>query len=95
MELAEKQGFSLDVINYLGAAYIHGIGVPRDINKAIYYLEIAENNDDPQAPLNLGYIYQLGDGGIDVDLDKAFKYYRRHTIEKTLLALSCSHSYMN
>lgn len=77
MKKAENQGFSLDVVNYLGAAYIHGIGVPRDINKAIYYLEIAEKNDDPHAPLNLGFIYQVGDAETGIDYEKAYKYYKR------------------
>lgn len=42
----------------IGSAYYHGTGVNQDNEKAIYWLQKAENQGDPQAAFSLGWLHQ-------------------------------------
>lgn len=55
--------------------YYHGQEA-RDIDKAKYYYTLAEEYEDPIAYLNLGRMYEKGEG-FKPDLDKARQYYKK------------------
>ena len=59
----------------LGILYQNGAAVPRDLQKAREWYEIASNNGNPQATYQLGLFYSEGIGGLDKDPDQAYKYF--------------------
>ncbi len=61
--------------NNLGYAYEHGVGVPRDIQKAISWYEKAAQGGQPNAPINLGLIYSQGLDGVGKDPEKAAQWF--------------------
>ena len=60
----------------LGAAYLSGKGVARDLKQAAYWYEKAANSGDPGAQLEVGYFYQAGIG-VDRDPAQAAKWFER------------------
>lgn len=60
----------------LGAAYLTGQGVPRDMNRAAYWYEKAANSGDPGAQLEIGYLYQAGIG-VDRSSARAAQWFQR------------------
>ncbi|KAI9475833.1 MAG: hypothetical protein EXX96DRAFT_574860 [Benjaminiella poitrasii] len=59
----------------LGVCFRHGWGVPKNLETAIYYFQIASNLGDPDAQNDLGFCYAHG-LGVKKDLYFAAKYYR-------------------
>ena len=59
----------------LGDRYYYGKFVEKNMDKAIYYYNLAAEQGDPIAQGNLGRIYQNGEG-VPVDYDKALHYYK-------------------
>jgi TPR repeat protein len=45
-----------------------------DITKAMQYYEKSAKQEDEEALLMLADIYEKGEGGINVDYEKAFRY---------------------
>lgn len=65
-----------EVQNKLGECFFSGMGVPKDIKKSWYYLELALAQNNSQAMLNLGFFYRKGIG-CTRDLLMAEKLYKR------------------
>ncbi|KAI9349983.1 hypothetical protein BD770DRAFT_394813 [Pilaira anomala] len=59
----------------LGVCFRHGWGVPKNLETATYYFEVASNLGDPDAQNDLGFCYSHG-LGVKKDLYRAAKYYR-------------------
>ncbi|GAA5816584.1 hypothetical protein MFLAVUS_010114 [Mucor flavus] len=59
----------------LGVCFRHGWGVPKNLETAAYYFEVASNLGDPDAQNDLGFCYANG-LGVKKDLYCSAKYYR-------------------
>ncbi|GAA5801051.1 hypothetical protein EDC94DRAFT_614809 [Helicostylum pulchrum] len=59
----------------LGVCFRHGWGVPKNLETAAYYFEVASNLGDPDAQNDLGFCYAHG-LGVKKDLYCSAKYYR-------------------
>ncbi len=57
--------------NNMGYAYQNGIGVEPDLTQAITWYERAARGGQPNAPINLGFIYRDGGPGIAADPARA------------------------
>jgi uncharacterized protein len=72
----------------LANLYLQGLGVPRDLDKAIAWLELTAEGGDPRGPILLGILYESGGyesrGGVPRDLVKAYQWLD--------IALSLSHT---
>lgn len=76
----------------LGLMYKEGVGVDRDLDKAIAYLESAAENGNADALLQAALAHE-DDGWADLDFEKACKYYTildeaGYTIGTTCLAVN-------
>ena len=60
----------------LGVIYSYGLGVEPDINKGIDYLIKATDNVNTDAMLNLGWLYENGEFGIQ-NYNEALKWYQK------------------
>lgn len=74
-ERRAEYGFT-DLQMSLGDCYGDGKGRVQSSEKALYYYEKALANGEYQAAWRLGNNYKLGWQGFEIDLQKAFKYYR-------------------
>ncbi len=54
--------------------YLEGHGVPKDINKAIYWFSRSADHENVWAQNNMGVMYHDGTG-VPQDFNKAFQYY--------------------
>jgi len=59
----------------IGCFYLQGIGVSKDINKAIEYLNKSANQGNGEAHYNLGVIYYEGTV-VNKDLEKALNHFK-------------------
>jgi TPR repeat protein len=57
--------------NNMGYAYERGIGVEPDLDAAIDWYERAARGGQPNAPINLGFIYRDGGPGLEPDPERA------------------------
>ncbi|OJW50839.1 MAG: hypothetical protein BGO67_09985 [Alphaproteobacteria bacterium 41-28] len=62
----------------LGLNYFYGYGVPQDYKKALKYLEKAKTNgwESGEMFYALGWLYNYGQGGAQIDLAKARDYFQ-------------------
>jgi len=65
---------NLKAINYLGIHHYLGLGVEKDFQLARKYFQEAAEQGYPDAQLNLGLLYQAGNG-VKVDSLKAFMWF--------------------
>ncbi|MBF0161807.1 MAG: SEL1-like repeat protein [Magnetococcales bacterium] len=72
---AARQGDAVAQTN-LGAMYLHGVGVRRNVSKAQYWFQRAAEQDEGLAQFNLGVLAQEGQGGSRDD-QKAVHWFRR------------------
>jgi TPR repeat protein len=56
--------------------YVQGLGVEQSFKKALKWLKLADEQDDPDAPYFMGLLYETGDG-VKKDVKKAIELYRR------------------
>ncbi len=64
---------------FLGKAYLEGLGVPQNGDKAIaWYMHLLQQKESYSlyAPYALGLIYEKGKAGVTVDIDKALQFYQ-------------------
>jgi TPR repeat protein len=61
--------------NNMGYAYENGVGVEQDIHQAIAWYERAAAGGQPNAPVNLGFIYRDGRPGLDPDPAQAARWF--------------------
>lgn len=71
--VAEKTGESQYLFN-LGLMYRYGTGISRDLEKAVYYFNLAAEKLHPDALTNLGVMYLEG-VGVSKDSEKALFYH--------------------
>ena len=64
----------------MGLLYTRGIGVAKDVGKAIALFTDAVEKGNAAAANNLGYIYEHGVGGIQMNRDRAIRWYERGMI---------------
>ncbi len=64
-------------MNALGLAYMQGIGVKQEVDKAIEWLEKAGECGYSRAYQNLGTLYKYARAGVEQDFEKAFYYFRK------------------
>jgi len=83
--IGHKKGFVSHTYN-LGFAYEDGIHIAQNINKAISLYEEIEDFY-PAAVTQLGYIYDIGKNGIEVDPVKAKKYYEKGVDQNEVWAM--------
>jgi TPR repeat protein len=57
--------------NNMGYAYQNGVGVEPDLAQAIEWYERAAAGGQPNAPINLGFIYRDGGPGLEADPSRA------------------------
>ena len=57
------------------ANYLAGHGVPQDLQRAAFWYEKAAGAGDPQAQLQIGYLYEAGIG-VPKDPVRAFHWYQ-------------------
>ncbi|MBF0460257.1 MAG: SEL1-like repeat protein [Magnetococcales bacterium] len=72
---AARQGDAVAQTN-LGALYLHGVGVRRNLNKAYYWFQRAAEQEEGLAQFNLGVLCQEGQG-IPRDDQKAAYWFHR------------------
>lgn len=65
------------VLNDIGVIYNDGVGVERDINKAIKYYQMSADRGNNLAMSNLADIYRKGSWGAEKNLVKAFELYKK------------------
>ena len=75
LEKAAQLGHSA-AQNHLGVDYQRGEGVPKDIQKAIYWYPKAINQENPKAMRNLGLLYKNGKE-VPQDYQKALELFLR------------------
>ena len=59
-----------------GLNYERGYGVSQNIEKALYWLEKAAEEEYPTAFVELGDLYFVGEY-VEKDLEKSFQYYNK------------------
>ena len=69
----------------VGICFAHGEGAEKDSAKAIEYVQLAANQNDPHAQHELGCIYMRGDGTAVVQTRIG-----RHE-QKYQISISCPH----
>eukprot|EP00298_Acanthocystis_sp_HF-20_P004589 c14920_g1_i2.p1 GENE.c14920_g1_i2~~c14920_g1_i2.p1 ORF type:complete len:300 (+),score=103.10 c14920_g1_i2:25-924(+) len=65
----------------VGFLCYHGIGVPKDVDKALQYFLKSANQNNSVAQYSLGYIYQKGQGVIQ-STDEAIKWYKKSATQR-------------
>ncbi len=76
-------------MNVLGMAYLRGIGVEKDVNKAIDWWMLAAQKGYAYAYYNLGMLYKNGKHGIKQDFEKACSFYKKGVEANSLLCRYC------
>lgn len=60
----------------VGERYAMGLeGVPKDMEKGVFWLKKAAESGDAMAQFDIGMIYKLGDGGIAKDFVRAHSWF--------------------
>lgn len=77
-------------MNVLGMAYLQGIGVEKNLEKAISWWMLAAQNGYAYAYHNLGMLYKNGKLGIKQDFVKACSYYKKGAESNSLV---CCYNY--
>lgn len=61
----------------MGVQYYDGKIINKDLIKAFKYFEKAALRNDPLAQNNVGWMYENGEGGVNVNKEKALYWYRK------------------
>ena len=64
-------------MNNLANMYIDGQGVSQDYEKAMQLYKQAADGGNRYAMKNIGYNYEVGECGLEIDLKKALKWYKK------------------
>lgn len=84
LELAEK-GYPLAECQ-AGYFYFEGIGVEKNIDKAVYWTRRSAEHGDRDAQFNLAQFYEEGIG-VDIDIEEAKHWYRLSALQGHMEAL--------
>ena len=85
LDLADK-GYPLAECQ-VGYFYLDGLGVEKDISKALYWTERSANHGDRDGQYNLAWFFEEGIG-IDVDIEKAQCWYKKAALQGHDLAIA-------
>ena len=83
-ELAQK-GYPLAECQ-VGYFYLDGLGVEKDISKALYWTQRAAEHGDRDGQFNLAWFYEEGIG-IDANTEKAQYWYKEAALQNHDLAI--------
>ena len=83
-ELAQK-GYPLAECQ-VGYFYLDGLGVEKDISKALYWTQRAAEHGDRDGQFNLAWFYEEGIG-VDVNTEKAQYWYKEAALQNHDLAI--------
>ena len=78
LELASK-GYPLAECQ-VGYFYLEGLGVGKNVSKAIYWTERSANHGDRDGQFNLARFYEDGIGA-EIDIEKAKYWYKKSAIQ--------------
>ena len=85
LELASK-GYPLAECQ-VGYFYLDGLGIEKDVSKALYWTERAANHGDRDGQYNLAWFYEKGIG-VDIDIEKAQYWYKKAALQDHDLAIT-------
>lgn len=85
LQIAEEKSYPLAECQ-VGYAYLEGIGVEKDLDKALYWTSLSAQHGDRDGQFNLAYIYEEGLCGI-VDIEKAKYWYKQAALQNHDLAI--------
>ena len=85
LELASK-GYPLAECQ-VGYFYLDGLGVEKDVSKALYWTEQSANHGDRDGQYNLAWFYEEGIV-VDVDIEKARYWYKKAALQDHDLAIA-------
>ena len=85
LDLANK-GYPLAECQ-VGYFYFDGLGVEKDMSKALYWTERSANHGDRDGQYNLAWFYEEGIG-VDVDREKARYWYKKAALQDHDLAIA-------
>ena len=83
-ELAQK-GYPLAECQ-VGYFYLDGLGVEKDISKALYWTQRAAEHGDRDGQFNLAWFYEEGIG-VDASTEKAWYWYKEAALQNHDLAI--------
>ena len=84
LELASK-GYPLAECQ-IGYFYLEGLGVDKDVSKALYWTEHSANHGDRDGQYNLAWFYEEGIG-VESDMEKAQYWYKQSALQSHNLAI--------
>ena len=84
LELASK-GYPLAECQ-VGYFYLDGLGVEKDISKALYWTQRAAEHGDRDGQFNLAWFYEEGIG-VDANTEKAQYWYKEAALQNHDLAI--------
>lgn len=87
LSLAEK-GYPLAEYQ-IGCFYYEGLGVKKDLNKAVYWIRRAADHGDRDGQYNLALIHEDGIG-VERDMEQAIFWYRKAALQGHKLAIEKS-----
>ena len=61
----------------VGLWYAKGVGVPENMNQAVYWWKLAAMQGHPLAQLNMGYSHTMGVGGTTKDFSQAVIWFKK------------------
>ena len=71
----------------VGYFYLDGLGVEKDLSKALYWTERAASHGDRDGQYNLAWFYENGIG-VDADTEKARHWYKKAALQGHDLAIA-------
>ena len=84
LELAAK-GYPLAECQ-IGYFYLEGLGIEKDVSKALYWTERAATHGDRDGQYNLAWFYEEGIG-TEINMEKARYWYRESALQGHNLAI--------
>ncbi|MBI9010166.1 MAG: sel1 repeat family protein [Tenericutes bacterium] len=85
LKLAEETGYALAECQ-VGYFYLDGIGVEKDLAKALYWTERSAMHGDRDGQCNLAWIYEEG-FGVEVDIEKAKYWHKKSALQNHDLSI--------
>lgn len=85
LRIAEETSYPLAECQ-VGYAYMEGIGVEKNVQKALFWTTLSAEHGDRDGQCNLAYFYEEGLCG-KIDIEKAKQWYRQAALQNHDLAI--------
>ncbi len=85
LKLAEEAGYALAECQ-VGYFFLDGIGVKKDLDKALYWTELSAMHGDRDGQFNITWIYEEG-FGVEIDIEKAKYWYKKSALQNHDLSI--------